>query len=140
MAFNVAVNYLSVVIASVVSFIVGFIWYGPLFGKLWMKLSNISEKDAKKAKEKGMAVPMLLNFIGTLVTAYVLAAFLQVLGAGTVSGAMAVAFWAWLGFIAATTLLGGVLWENKSWNLFLLNGGYWLVTVEVIAAMLVWLG
>ena len=33
-------NYLSVVIAGVSAFILGWLWHGPLFGKIWMRLSG----------------------------------------------------------------------------------------------------
>ncbi|RHX81443.1 hypothetical protein DLM76_03395 [Leptospira yasudae] len=38
---------LSVILATVASFIVGMIWY-TVFGKLWMKLQNAQEKDLNK--------------------------------------------------------------------------------------------
>jgi hypothetical protein len=137
MPFNVTVNFIAVIIASVISFIVGFLWYGPLFGKLWMKLNNLSDKDIKKAKEKGMAGMILLSFIGTLITVYVFAILIGALGiGGSIAGGIQLGFWLWLGFLVATTLLGSVLWDNKPWALFLLNSAYWLLNLEVIAIIL----
>ena len=131
-------NYIGIIVASVVSFIVGFLWYSPfLFGNVWMKLNGVTKKDTEKAKKKGMTKMMLLAFIGTLVTASVLNILIIMSGVSEISTAISLSFIIWLGFIVATTLLGSVLWDNKPWGLFLLNGAYWLVNVEIISIVLI---
>jgi len=42
------INLLSVIAATLSSFLIGGIWYGPLFGKAWMKEFNFTEEDLKK--------------------------------------------------------------------------------------------
>jgi len=81
-------------------------------------------------------------FVGSLVMAYVLAhtlvfaaAYLNVFGvsAGLMSG-----FWNWLGCIAPVTL-GSVLFEGKSWKLWLPNNGYHLLTLIILCVIVaVW--
>ena len=39
------INWLSVIVASVSSFLVGGVWYGPLFGKGWMHAFGFTESD-----------------------------------------------------------------------------------------------
>ncbi len=134
--YGVSINWLAVVVAAVAAYIVGWLWYGVLFGKTWMKLNKMSPADIKKAKQKGMATPMILNFIGTLVTVYVLAVLIGAVEANDMIGAVQLAFWIWLGFLLATTVLGSVLWDGKPWGLFVLNGAYWLVSLEVVAIVL----
>jgi hypothetical protein len=134
---SVSVNYVSVLIAAVASYIIGMIWYTFLFGKIWMKEMGFKDKDKKKAKKEGMAVPMVLNFLGALVSAYVLALLLGWGAIGSVGDAAMFAFWVWLGFFAATTLLGDVLWEMKSWKLFFINAAYWLVNLLVMSYILI---
>ncbi len=133
---NITVDYFSVFIAAVASFILGWIWHGPIFGKAWMKEMKFSEADKKKAKEKGMGGALVWNFIGNFVTAYVLAHFIGFLGLSTFSEAFALAFWTWLGFFAAATLLNGVLWEGKSWKMFWIKAGYWIINLIVVAGIL----
>jgi len=137
MPYNVVVSYLGILVATVVSFIFGWLWYGPVFGKTWMKLNNIGKKEIAEAKKKSMAGMMILKFIGTLITAYVLAILLGALAVSSVGGAIQLGFWLWLGLILATTILGSVLWYNKPWGLFILNGAYWLINVELISVVLV---
>ena len=47
---TIDVNYLSVLIAAIASFVLGWIWHGPIFGKAWMKETKFSESDKKKMK------------------------------------------------------------------------------------------
>lgn len=139
---QVPINYWAVLVAAVASMIIGFIWYGPLFGKQWVALSGMTPEKIEAAKKTGMSKTYALAFVGSLVMAYVLAhalvfasAYLKVEGpqAGLTAG-----FWNWLGFIAPVTL-GSVLWEGKSWKLWLLNNGHYLLALLAMGAVLaVW--
>ena len=43
-----SINYLSVVVAALSSFVVGMLWYGPvLFGKAWMAENGFSDEDVQ---------------------------------------------------------------------------------------------
>ncbi len=130
------INFLRIILTSVILFIIGFYWYGPLFGKHWIKLSKISASDLSKAKQKSRTKPAIFNFIGNIVMVCVLANFINLLGIASIAQGIILGFWVWLGFFAATTLLGSVLWDNKPWGLFVLNGLYWLVQLMVAGAIL----
>ena len=129
------INLFAVLVAAIISMVLGGLWYGPLFGKAWMKLIGMSDDDLKKAKEKGMGKSYLLMFIGSLVMAFVLAHIIQAFGAETWQMGLAAGFWSWLGFIA-TRSLSSVLWENKSWNLYWLNNGYDLLNLLLMGLIL----
>lgn len=137
----VPINYLAVVVAAAVSIVLGFLWYGPLFGKKWMALAGITPPQTGEEK-KGMTRSYLLMTLGSLVMSYVLA-HAVVFGNGYLmtSGASAGAsagFWNWLGFIAPVTL-SVVLWEGKSWKLWFLNNGYYLISLVLMGVILsVW--
>ena len=138
----VPINLVTVLCAAIANFVLGFLWYGPLFGKQWMKLMGITKQQVEKAKKKGMAKEMILQFLASLVMAFVLAhaltfasAYLDVTGA---SAGLQAGFWNWLGFIA-TVSLGCVLWEGKSWKLWFLNNAYSLVGLCMMGVILaVW--
>ena len=131
----VSVNYLAVLAAAIAAIVLGFLWYGPLFGKTWMKLMNIDKKKMDEAKKKGMAMNYIIMIISTLVMSYTLAHLVKFLSAANILDALMVAFWMWLGFIA-TVMLGTVLWEGKSWKLYCLNATYWLVNLAVMSSIL----
>jgi len=131
------VNFLAVLVAAIAGIAIGAFWYSPAgFGKIWMKESGFSEESLDEAKKKGMAKSFILGFVASLVMAYVLAYFVQIGGAGDIAGALQLGFWLWLGFIA-TIMLNGVLWEGKSWKLYILNIAHQLVSLLVMAIILV---
>lgn len=133
---SVDVNYLAVLVSAVAAYILGALWYSPvLFGNLWMKLSNMSKKDLDKSKQKGMAKSYILNFVGNLVIAYVLAHIVKYAQATTLMEGIQTGFWMWLGF-AATITLGAVLWEGKSWKSYLLSNAYELISFIIMTVIL----
>ena len=129
------INYLAVFIAAVATMVLGSIWYSPmLFGKIFMKECKMSEKD-KKNGMKGMTSNYIIMFGTALVTAYILAHFVDYVEATSLSAALMLAFWIWLGFYA-TSELGSVLWEQKSMKYYAMNVGYHLVNLGIIATIL----
>lgn len=134
------VNFWAVLVVGIVSMIIGFLWYGPVFGKKWMSMMGYTQEHINEAKAKGgMGKSYIIAFIGALITAYVLAhiiAMAQMAGVSSgVSGGLQGGFWAWLGFVA-TVGLGGVLWEGRKWNLYTFNMAYQLVNLLVAGAIL----
>lgn len=133
-----ALNYLAILVAAFAAFAIGFLWHGPLFGKTWMKLMNITPEQMERGKEKmqkKMPLYMLLALIQQLIVAGVIAMLVSALGITTVAGALMLAFWLWLGFSAAAQI-NGVLWEERPVNLYLFNIVYHLVII-VVATLIV---
>ena len=126
------VNLIAVLGAAIAAMVVGFLWYGPLFGKQWIRLMGFSKGNMKKAKQKRMGRLYLINFIAGIVTAYVLALFVK---GASINAALMMGFWIWLGFFAAV-MVGSILWEGKPLSLYLINVFYWIVNVEVMAVIL----
>jgi hypothetical protein len=127
-----SINYPAVIVAALSSFIIGWLWYGPLFGKIWMKLNGFSKENIK---EGGMSMPiiMIINFVATFLAAFALAMFLGAesdLFFGIFAGFMIAIFW------IATSRLNDVLYERKPFGLFLINIGYSLVTFIVMGAII----
>ena len=58
------IGYVPVLIATIVSFIFGYLWYGPLFGKKWMKLMGFTKRSLKSMKMTP-ATAMILGFVST---------------------------------------------------------------------------
>ena len=121
----ITINYLAVLVAAIGSMILGALWYGPLFGKKWSEMMGWSTMSPEQTAEmkKGATKSYLWMFLGSLVTAYVMAHVVWAFKAMDFSTGLQAGFWMWLGFIATTTL-GSVLWEGKSMKLWLLNHGY----------------
>ena len=136
MAIDLSVNYLAAIVAAVVSFIVGWLWYSPkLFGNAWMAASGIKKSDIAKSKKKGMITSMVAGFIVQVVMASVLGVFISATGGSGWLEGLNTGFWAWLGFVA-TIGLGIVIWEGKPMKLFWINSLHWLVALLIQGAIL----
>jgi len=140
----VPVNYWAILVCGVASMILGFLWYGPLFGKMWMGYMGIDPSEMEKmrndpAAKRAMYRSYLLAFIGALLMAFVLAHALifaaSYMNVSGVSAGLQAAFWNWLGFIAPVTL-GGVLWERKPWGWWILMNAYYLVQLIIMGLIL----
>ncbi len=92
------INFLAVLVASIVEFAIGAIWYMPVFGKAWGEIHGfpkLSKADQKKAQKEMM--PMLVvQFVGTVVTTVVLAKLIVLLPNYSV---YTLALMAWIGFV-----------------------------------------
>ena len=99
---------------------------------------GFSDKDMKKAKEKGMEKSMVIMFVSILVMAYILDYFLGALNVSDAIGGAFVGFMAWIGFLV-TSMLGSVLWNGKPFALYMINVAHYLVVLIVMGAILgVW--
>lgn len=136
--FQVPVNYLAVFLAGVSNMVIGYLWYGPFFGKPWMKYVGFTPEKMKKA-QKNMGPAYGVMFAGALVMAYALFHFIWYAAPGSYTLFISVktAVWAWLGFIA-TTMLSGMMFlpEKKSFKLYLIDSGYYLVSLMVMAVII----
>lgn len=137
---EIKINFVAIIIAVVANFILGFIWYTPLFGKIWGK--HMGYDMNKKPKQSEMMKGMIFMVIGNILFAWVLAhnmaAWTFVPGSENMSafsnGMMAAAF-TWLGFYFPVDL-GSTAWERKSWTLFFINTGYHLASLILVALII----
>lgn len=122
----VELNFLAILVAAVVNMVIGALWYSPLlFGGIWMRAMNLRKESMKGGN---MAVLYLVAFLMTLLTNFVLAHYIDYLGAETASEGAESAFWPWLGFFVPV-LAGGVLWEKKPFKVFVVNAAHYLVVL-----------
>ncbi len=139
---DIHLNYWAILVAVAASIVLGFLWYGPILGKAWMKEMGISPDQ--KPDPKVMRRGMILMVIGSFLTAYVLAHTGEVWRPSVwKAGADAPAavygffngFFIWIGFYVPL-LLGAVAWENRSWKLFGINAAYSFVMLQAVAMIL----
>jgi hypothetical protein len=137
---EIKINIIAILVAVVVNFVLGFIWFTPLFGKAWGKEMGYDSnlKPDNKVMIKGMVFMVVGNFLFAWVLAHNIAAWLFVPGVKEMSpltnGLMS-AFFTWLGFYFPGQL-GATVWEKKSWKLFAINSGYSLISLVVVSLIL----
>ena len=131
----IPINYLAVLVAALFTIVLGFLWYGPVFGGPWMRLAGMASRDKVK--------PGPLDFVvwigGALLTSFGLANVLAAANAythmnGATSG-LATGFWIWLSFAVPITA-GIVFSERKPPALWLVTAGYYLVSLCGMGAIL----
>lgn len=132
---NLSTNWVTVLAAAVASMVLGFLWYSPiLFGKEWMELSGLTKTDMERAKKK-MFLTYGVASVVAVITSFVLKQFIDLFYIVNLFDAVQLAFWIWFGFVA-TTLVGSIFYEGKSWKLFVINSGYQLASIILMAVVL----
>src|SRR3569623_3738459 len=137
MPVEIPVNVWAILSCGVMSLVLGFAWFGPLFGKKYMQYLGVTEEDTKRfladpKARRQMNINYVLSFVIACITAFVLVhvivfgnAYTQMSG---LSGGLQGAAWVWLGFYVPS-IVGGVLWEIKKWGWFALVASYYLVQI-----------
>jgi hypothetical protein len=129
------INWLAVLVAALVAFFVGAIWYTALFGKLWIKLHGFSEEKVKEM-QANMSPPRF--FGGMLLSYLVLALALATLLTGfatpniTTGILLGLVFWLGSSAIAAT----GHIASDKVHGVYLIDAGCHLVYLVLMGALL----
>jgi hypothetical protein len=125
-----SINWLSVLVAALTGFVIGSLWYGPLFQKAWMRLTGIT-------KEQGAKANIPLTFGGAYVLNLVGAAGLAALmGPERVGALCGVQYGAFAGLFFVATALGVIyLFEMRPFKLWLINGGYQVVNFAAMGAV-----
>ncbi|WP_405230411.1 DUF1761 domain-containing protein [Lentisalinibacter sediminis] len=125
-----AINWLAVFAAAASAFIIGGLWYGPLFGKAWMNANGYSEEDLAK---RSMPLVFGVSFLLMLAAAVNLAMFIG--PEATMAFVTMAGLAAGLGWVA--TFLGVIyLFERRPATLWLVNGGYSVVALTLMGAIL----
>ena len=139
-----AINWLAVLVAGISAFVLGGVWYSPLlFGKAWMSENKMTVEDVKKGnagKIYGWA------FILSLIMAANLGMFLKDTPAeciGNCAQKTDVTWGAIAGFLAGIWAFCGLaivgLFEHKTARYIFINGGYLLVALILMGAIIgVW--
>ncbi len=135
----IPINLWAVLVAAAVSFVLGFLFHGPLLGKWWMKLADIHPTGNEKMAD--MVPQMIWNFLSNFVTAYVLAIIIlfasgsMYLGATGVTAGIFIAIWLWLGFLVTSSSIE-VIWMKRKVSLWLFEAGCSLVVMIAMGAIL----
>ena len=100
--FTTDLNYFAILVAGISNMVLGFLWYGPLFGKMWMGLIGKTAEDLNPNP-----VIYLVSFVLSLLMALVLSIFIHHVNASiqsmTLLIGLLVALLAWVGFVGPAT-------------------------------------
>lgn len=135
--FLVPVNYLAVLICGISNMIIGFVWYGPLFGKTWERLVGVTPGKLEEVK-KNMQQTYFVMFVSSLVTAYALFHFIWYAAPGslTIFISIKTALWAWIGLVVPVSLTKHLFSpDKKPAKLFFIEVGYHFVSLVMMGVV-----
>ncbi|MGH9253902.1 MAG: DUF1761 domain-containing protein [Vicinamibacterales bacterium] len=122
-----AVSLLATVAATIAGFILGALWYGPLFGKAWLRAVGTTSGEIRR--DVSLARTYGATFLLGLMASYVFGLYLGPnpgRAFSVVAGAAAGIFW------VATSLATNYLFERRPAVLIAINGGYHAVRFTLI--------
>ena len=122
-------QYLELFLAALAAFLVGFLWYTALFGKVWQRETGITDEDAKS----GMALTHGVAFLMMYLIAYF--TYSNHINDGNAGHGAFHAMMSCLKF-AIPLLVINYMYQKKSFVLILIDAGYAVVFFCVIGAMI----
>ncbi len=130
------VNIWAVLLATVSSMVVGFIWYAkPVFGAYWMKAAGHDEESMKS----GSVMPIIVTVIVSFITAWVLAGAAAIAqnfyGGNFLLNTLLTALILWAGFTAARMVTHDAF-DRRPAGLTVLNLAHELVTLLIMGLII----
>ncbi len=124
------ISLLAVVLAGVASMVLGFVWYGPLFAKAWMREVGLRMEDINA----GPGVGYLLTFIAAMVSAAVTSLLVHRLAVVQVGDGLMLGLILGVGYVG-TTFMSNYVFARKSMQLYLIDAGYQILNITVAAVI-----
>jgi hypothetical protein len=131
----VQTHLLSILLAILVSYVIGFTWHGPLFGKLWMSYNNITPPKKGDMKFSMMLPGLIANFVLVFTQSAVLGRTFQIVSLSSVGQALLIATILWLPF-TGLTIVNSYAWQGKKAGHMALDAAFYLVSLWAVAAVL----
>lgn len=125
-----SMNWLAIISATAAAFILGGIWYGPIFGKAWLNEFGFSEEELGKrhpAKVFGSAI--LLTFLAAFVMAVII---------GSAPSLMKGIHWGLIIGLGPVSMFIGInyVFEQRSVKLFIINALYATLSLVIMGAVI----
>jgi hypothetical protein len=125
------VNYLAVLIVTIVTMVLGFLWYSPiLFGNAWVKEMGKKMEDMSG----GSPITYVLTALTALLGALFLALLVSMVGERTITSGIAVGLL--IGLSISVKIGMNFLFESRTLKLYFITIGYHIVTY-LIAGMII---
>lgn len=123
------VNWLGVLVGIVASNLIGFLWYGPLFGSAWLRMIGKRREDIEPDNRM-----YIVTAVASGVAMIALALAVNAFGAGSFLDGLIVGALVYIGFGAPATLVF-TLFEGPPVNVWLLYSTYQLIVWVVMGGV-----
>ena len=129
-------NWLAIIIAALSGFMIGGVWYGPLFGKVWQREAGITEAEMGSVNSVKL---FGLTFLFSLLSAIMLGHLFNRTGVSQAHIVMMMSVGIAIGFIIPA-IGTNYLFGRKSGKLFAIDAGYWVTFYAAMGAVFALLG
>lgn len=126
------VNWLAVLVATLAAMVIGFLWYGPIFGKIWLGAMGKTQEEIAQAGSN-LAIP--ISVVTAAMTALALAVVMGAAGADTIPEGIVWGLFASIGFIG-TSQMNNAVYEGRNSTVTMLYIFYQLVTLAVMGTII----
>ena len=123
-------NYLAVVVAALVGFFLGWLWYTPLFGKAFREARGITDQMAAEG-QKDMGKTLGVIALSLLFMAWAIGVLATYTHLFNWMHGVKLGLLAWFGFAVPLTLIETVTSRRKM-AAFYVDAGYWLVAMVLM--------
>lgn len=122
-------NWLGIIVATVVAFFIGFLWYGLIFAEQWMALTGVTDESG------GDPMWMMLGLIQTFVTMAGLGWFIARDGAAGWMAGLKIGLVAGVAFALMTSAYG-FIYQTSPMGLLPIDWSHLLVVYAVGGALI----
>ena len=135
----ISINFVAVLGAAVAAFILGFLFHGPVGGKLWMKLADVHPTGNEKFSD--MIPQMIGNLFTNFVTAlgvsvvYLFASTSSVANVSGVWGGILCGVFVWICFLVTSSSIE-VFWMGRKVSLWAYEAFCSLIGMGVVGAII----
>ncbi len=131
-----AIPWVGVLVAVIATQIIGFVWYGPLFGKAWMaSLGKTPETMKADPNQATMAQAVTGGVIASILSAITIAILLSLSETPDVASGLKIGLLVSVGIMAANQVSGG-LYEGRSATGTWINVAYSIVSMTVMGLII----
>lgn len=120
------VHFLPVLIATVIQWLLGALWYGYVFKDRWRSLVGIPTGE----KPSNAWFGMVTSFVANLILSFVLAHIVMWSNATVFTQGVGLGALCWLGFMAPPMFTQHIF-EKRPAKLFAINASYWLLAMMI---------
>lgn len=123
-------NWWAILVATAAAFALGYVWYGPVFGKAWLAALGKTEDELQPSP-----TPFVVSFVAALATCVVVAALMNGLGMTGVADGAVFGLLTGVGFIAAA-MASDSAFCGWGWKLWAIQAGYRVAYSVIMGAII----
>ena len=126
------INWLAVLVSVVAAQVLGFLWYGPLFGRQWMTAMGTTREQVQ---EEGPGLAIIVGVVGSVLNALGIALILTTADTPDVVNGIKVGLLTSIGFAAAAVITNS-MFEHRRPMLMWLYAAYLVISITMMGAIL----